>query len=312
MAHVLVTGAAGFIGAATVTALQRDGHSVRATWHRQPPPATSDVEWRRHDLASGSAGLHELLGGVDSVLHLAARAHVTGPARWRAAPFLQVNVEGTRQLAAAARDAGVRRFIYLGSAGVHGSENLVEQGHPRPFRAGDAPHPADAYARSKLEAEVAVQEACREGNMQYTILRAPLVFGAGVAGNFRRLLRHLDRAWPLPAGPRPAPRTLACADILATALSRCISTRDVAGRVLLAGDFDVTVTDLAGRLARLLGRRLRLLHLPEVMLRGRALRSLTMPLLLDCAAYRAFTGTQPAPNLDAALERTVSWYRSQS
>lgn len=309
MERVLVTGATGFVGAATLAALRREGVVVRATWHRRPPARDAMCEWRQHDL--GAATDPALVEGIDTVLHLGALAHVTGAGRRHDAPFQRINAVGTRNLAAAARRAGVRRFVYLSTVGVHGSENIVVDGVPRPFQAGDPAQPADAYARSKLAGETAVVEACADGVMHPVILRAPLVFGAGVGGNFLKLVRHLDRGLPLPVGPRPAPRTLACVENLAAALVACVRVPVVARGTFLVGDHDVTVADLAGHLARLLGRRLRTLALPAFLLRGRALRSLTMPLLLDSTPFRAAAGWQPHVGLDAALASTVDWYRDR-
>lgn len=310
MERVLVTGATGFIGAQTLRALQAGGFAVRATWHRRPPPAAPGVDWRQHDLGAPAGSAGDLVAGVDTVLHLGARAHVTGPGRFRSSPFDRVNVQGTRHLAVAARRAGVRRFIYLGSAGVHGNESAVVDGVPRPLRADDPFHPADAYARSKLAGETALVEACAGGAMQHVILRVPLVFGAGVGGNFLKLMRHVDRGWPLPVASRAAPRTLAGVDNLAAALVTCIRSPGVAGRAFLVGDYDITVPDLARRLARLLGRPLRTLQVPDCLLHGRALRSVTTPLLVDSALFRAVAGWQPQLELDAALECTVCWYRT--
>jgi UDP-glucose 4-epimerase len=310
MGRVLVTGATGFIGAAALAALQRGGHIVRATWHRRRPAPAGVVEWHRLDLAAADDDLARLMDGVDTVVHLAARAHVTGPGRLRAAPFFCVNADGTRRLAEQARRAGVRRFVFLGTVGVHGSESDIVDGAPRPLRANDPIRPADAYAASKAAAERAVAAICT-GAMAFTILRAPLVFGPGTGGNFLRLVRHLDRGWPLPVGPWPATRTLVYAENLGEALATTVAAPAVTDSAFLLGDFDVTVTDLAAALAGALGRRLRTVRLPAWMLRGRALRSLTRPLLADSTPFRVATGWQPRIGIEVALARTVQAYRGR-
>lgn len=302
--RVLVTGATGFMGAAAVQALGDAGYAVRATWHRRPPPAGAAVEWRREDLTG--AGDEELCTGVDTVLHLAARAHVTGVARWLPAPFQRVNAAATARLADRARRAGVRRFIYLSTIGVHGRASVIVNGAARPLRAEDPVAPADAYARSKAAGEAALSGA----GMETVILRAPLVFGPGVAGNFLRLVRHLDRGLPLPVGPLPALRSLVYVQNLAADLAACVTAPAVAGRTFLLADYDVTVTDLAQRLADLLQRPLRTVALPAWLLRGRALAALTAPLRVDGAPFRAAVPRNRTMDLDTALARTVAAYRA--
>ncbi len=311
MERVLVTGATGFLGGALLPALLRAGYAVRATWHRQRPDAgVTSVDWQQMDLPADGDRAANLLGGVDTVVHLAARAHISGMQRHWSNPFQRVNASATGQLAQQALQAGVRRFIYLSTVGVHGSESRVEQGKPVPVRDSDRFWPNSAYARSKLGGEQALVRVCSAGAMERVILRAPLVFGPGNGGNFLGLLRFLDLGLPLPVGSQPALRSLAYVGNFADLIVTCVRRQEVANRTFLFADFDLTVAELGGRLAKLLGRPLRTLRLPGWSLRGSALRSLTCPLLVDATPIRAASGWQPAVGLDAALAQTVAWYRT--
>jgi nucleoside-diphosphate-sugar epimerase len=106
----------------------------------------------RADLADPDAPLAPALAGQDAVVHLAAKVDVVGP--WR--EYARTNIEGTRRLLAAARDAGVGRFVHVSSPSVaHAGAALVGAG------AGPA-DPARArghYARSKAMAERVVLDA---------------------------------------------------------------------------------------------------------------------------------------------------------
>jgi nucleoside-diphosphate-sugar epimerase len=268
------------------------------------------VDWQPLDLLQEGEGAGGLLSGVDTVVHLAAHAHISGVQRYWSNPFQRANADATERLAQQALRAGVRRFIFLSTVGVHGSESRMGQGTPMRIRETDPLRPSSAYARSKLGGEQALARVCRGGAMEWVTLRAPLVFGPGNGGNFLRLLRHLDWGLPLPVGSRPAPRSLAYVENLADLIVNCIRRPEVANRAFLIADFDLTVAELAARLAALLGRPLRTLRLPDWLLHGSALRSLTRPLLVDAGAIRAASGWQPAVALDAALAQTVAWYRS--
>ena len=111
------------------------------------------------------------------------------------AAFRAVNVAGTKRLAHAAAVAGVRRFVFLSSIGVHGAETFG-----RPFGAADAPAPHSAYARSKLEAEQALHAIARRHGLEVVVLRPPLVYGPHAPGNFATLVRAVRRGVPLPLG----------------------------------------------------------------------------------------------------------------
>jgi nucleoside-diphosphate-sugar epimerase len=125
--NVLVTGANGFIGRALCKRLLADGYQVRGAVRSQEK---TEVGCLRSDVGGlramvGNIGPEtdwsEALDGIDRIVHLAARVHVM---RESAADplvvFRQVNVEGTKCLAIAAANAGVKRFVYISSVKVNG------------------------------------------------------------------------------------------------------------------------------------------------------------------------------------------------
>src|SRR5207244_12247884 len=109
----------------------------------------------------------------DWVMHLAALAHVSGPRfAWDRAAYQEVNAAGTARLVGAAARSGVARFIYLSSAKVNG-----EFTSSKAFSPHDEPNPADAYARSEWEVELAVRNPSIGSAMQWATVRAPLGYG---------------------------------------------------------------------------------------------------------------------------------------
>ena len=146
--RVLVTGARGMLGGAVARALAARGDEVTVL---QRGASGLPVREVRADLGDPAAPLAAALTGQDAVVHLAAKVDVVGP--WR--EYARTNVDGTRRLLAAARAAGVARFVHVSPSVAHAGDALV----------GVGPGPADPararghYARSKALAERAVLDA---------------------------------------------------------------------------------------------------------------------------------------------------------
>jgi nucleoside-diphosphate-sugar epimerase len=308
---VLVTGAGGFVGQPLCAQLERAGHEVRRALHRPAPDPEPD------SVVVGEVGANTdwtgALLGVEAVVHLAARVHILrDDASDPLAEYNRVNVEGTRGLALAAVRAGVRRFVFLSSAKVHGERSV------RPFRELDLTRPEDAYAVSKLEAEAALQTACAGSAVQWSILRPPLVYGAGVRANFLRLLRSVAHGVPLPLASIRNRRSLIYLGNLVHAAQACLERPRAAGRTFLVSDGeDLSTPELVRRVARALDTPVRLFPAPVWLLRGVgaiARRSATVERLvdslqLDIGAIRSALEWQPPFAVDDGLAETARWYR---
>lgn len=152
----LVTGAAGFVGKSLVRALKNAGERVRGL---DLAPCGAD------EVVVGSITdpdvARRAVEGVEAVFHLAANAQLWAK---RANVFDEVNRRGTLSMLDAARRAGVRRFVHCSSLTTLVGANTPRRG----FLADETVRlaPADMlgpYPRSKLEAEIAVDAAVREG-----------------------------------------------------------------------------------------------------------------------------------------------------
>ncbi len=144
MAFILVTGASGFVGGHTLPVLVARGHRVAAlvrsdaagleVVERLAPEQRPAVELRHGDVTDPDS-LPHAFDGVDAVIHLVAL-----PRDWDGGASLRlVNVEGTRNVLAAMRSAGVRRLVHQGALGVEDDPDLH-------------------YASSKARAERLVRE----------------------------------------------------------------------------------------------------------------------------------------------------------
>lgn len=308
--HILVTGASGFIGRALVTHLARCGHEVLAV-SRAPVVARGVASARVPDYTD-VARLTELLRGYHTVIHLAALAHqqLSGDAKAVAAAFAP-NVAGTYAIAMAGAAAGVRRFILISSIGVNGQRTDA-----RPFTEEDLPQPAEPYAVSKLQCEMALREvAAQNPLMDFVIIRPPLVYGPNAPGNFGRLLQAVaGRKW-LPLGQVESQRSFIGLDNLLDCIELCTRHPDAHNQLYLVSDGeDVSTAEFIRRIGRALGKPARLLNIPlspvrllaRLAGRGAQIERLVASLQVDSGKARRQLGWTPPLSLDEGLRRAAA------
>jgi nucleoside-diphosphate-sugar epimerase len=318
--RVLVTGADGFVGRYVCRKLVEAGYSLRAGVRNVDsiPGLQRAVPGLSDSASLGDLGanpeLRGPLGGVTAVVHLAARVHVMEESSGDPLQeFRRVNVAGTKSLARAAAEAGVRRFIFVSTIKVNGDLTSGE-----PFSVDMHPAPQGAYAISKWEAEEAIRSVAAESGLEVVIVRPPLVYGPGVRGNFLRLMSLVDRALPLPWPKGENRRSMIGARNLADFLVQCVDHPKAAGQTFLVKDSeDISTRELIARLARLLARPVRLVPVPASLIRLAA--SLTMKkeaagrvlnsLVIDSDRAQQLLSWAPPVTLDEGLAATARWYR---
>ena len=258
---ILITGQNGFIGKALFNLLQQQGHKVQGTVRSEQKTdkdivAVGDI--------SSTTNWTEALKDIESVIHLANRAHVLNDkAKDPLTVFRQVNVDGTIQLAKQAVESGVKRFIFVSSIKVNGE--FTDQ---KPFNVNDRPDPQDPYAISKLEAENALRKISKKSSMEVIIIRPPLVYGQGVKGNFQRLKRLVELGVPLPFASINNKRSLISLDNLIQILAKSISYPALANQILLVADEqDLSTPELIRKIATSINKPVRLFHFPPNLLK---------------------------------------------
>ena len=186
---VVVTGATGFLGRPLCSKLQESGATVRAA--SRTPQAGPWSDFVRVDLPAQLPS--NLFAGADVVYHLAGRAHAMSDSRADADLYRDVNVRGTAHVAGRAKDAGVKRFVFMSSVKVFGEPGREVVSENQERRA------TDPYGASKREAEDALMRL-HSPDFQVVVLRPALVYGPGAKGNLDALVRLLSkgRMPPLP------------------------------------------------------------------------------------------------------------------
>jgi nucleoside-diphosphate-sugar epimerase len=319
--RVLVTGANGFVGAATVRHLQQScDFEVRCAVRSGAPAVSSSLPTAETvvvgDINAGT-DWRAALEGVDVVVHTAARVHMMRETEADPlAAFRRVNTEGSVNLARQAARAGVRRLVFISSVKVNGEATPPGQ----PFRPQDpALCPDDPYGISKFEAEQGLREVAAATGLEVVVIRPVLVYGPGVGANFERMMKWVARGVPLPLGAiRANRRSLVGLDNLADLITCCATHPAAAGQVFFAADGeDMSTAQLITRVGAALGKPARLLPVPPALLqvgarlagRGAVAQRLCGSLQVDIELNRELLGWTPPFEMDGELRKTAEYYR---
>ena len=310
MEKFLVSGASGFVGAALCHALSKRNMSYVPCVRKRASGSARPAEFETGDL-SGVVDWTPALASVSVVIHLAARVHMMREsAADPEAVYRAMNVDATMQLAEQAAREGVRRFVFVSSVKVNG-----ERTDGRPFRADDVPAPQDAYGRSKLAAEEALQAWAERTGCELVIVRPPLVYGPGVRANFLRLMQLVKSGMPLPLGGIRNRRSMVALDNLVDFLLLCAAHPAAAGATWMVSDNrDMSSPELATMIGVALGRPARLLPVPAGLLaagasllgRRAAAGRLLDSLQVDVSPALARLGWAPPLDVETGIRRAVA------
>ncbi len=310
----LVTGANGFVGSMLCAELARRSYAVRLAVRNLTNLVGGDV------VAVGDIGLETVwdaaLDDIEVVIHLASRVHVMHETvADPQAEFRRVNVAGTEHLARCAAACGVKRLVYVSSIKVNGEETTG--GHI--YSEQDAPSPQDPYGISKWEAEQALQRVAHDTGLEIVIVRPPLVYGAGVKGNFAQMMRVVARGVPLPLASVHNQRELVYVGNLVDALVACATNPAAAGQTYLISDGEpVSTPELLRRLADALGVQSRVFPCPTALLKlagvmlgkSEQIARLLGSLQIDSGKIRRELDWKPPFSLQQGLEETAKGYSS--
>jgi nucleoside-diphosphate-sugar epimerase len=313
----LVTGATGFIGRALSLELVRRGYDTRCAVRDRTRATELPGQVVEVGEIDRETDWDAALGGVTTVIHLAARVHVMGEAAGDSlAEFREINVLGTKQLARVAADKGVQRIVYVSSIGVNGRNTKF-----KPFTEAGIVAPSSSYAISKYEAEQSLLEMSDRTGIEVVILRPPLVYGPDNKGNFLRLLKLVQRGFPLPLGSVTNHRSMVYLGNLVDALIVCAQHSGAVGKTYLVSDgSDVSTPQLICRIARLLNKPAKLWSVPPALLRmaGRVtgkspeVERLIESLVVDSSKIHHELGWSPPFSMEQGLAETVRWFKGKT
>lgn len=312
MTEIAVTGANGFVGSHLREELVERGFAVRGLVRPLPrgtdrlPTSQRLVEVDYEDMSV----LMRALKGADAVVHLVGHAHQSTA---DATMYTRVNVGYTRRVFEAAAEVGVPRFLFLSSVKAIGNRS------DEPYSEETTPNPEDAYGLSKLEAESSIRTLAAASGVDHIILRPPLVYGAGVKGNMRRLIAAIERGRPIPVTRSSAnSRSLISARNLASAIAEVLACTDPINDIFLVADgVDVSSMELVDVIARIANRRARTISIPSTALRvlativhqGPAAQRFLGSLQVDSTKFTTRFGWRPPQTLEEGLQEAIDGSR---
>ncbi len=186
MKSVLVTGATGFIGQSLCKALASKGVDLHVLGRSRPD---FDAKFHKWDMTDGIDA--EALAGIDTVFHLAGKAHALAETSQDSAEYFRINTEATEKLLQACKKQGVKTFVYFSSVKAAGDgvglmdESVLDE--------SDTP-----YGQSKRASEKLVLEG---GYVSHpTVIRPSMVYGNTGKGNLPKMIQAVrsGRFPPLP------------------------------------------------------------------------------------------------------------------
>lgn len=306
----LVTGATGFVGSWLCSELVAAGMPVRGVGRRPPAMPTPGVSYHQADLLDRT-GMRSALAGVESVIHLAARAHLMrDPAADPLLEFRRVNVEGTRTLLEEAVRAGVSRVVFASTVKAVGEVTGAV-----PWTEDTPARPVDPYGQSKLEAEELVCAARDSHGLHAPILRLPAVYGPRMKGNVLRLFRLVDRGIPLPLAAVRNRRSMAFVGNVAAAALAVLRSPPAQRELFFVSDGqDLSTPELIRAIGRALGRPARLFPVPPGLFRAfttAALQRLLGSLAVDSSKLIRMTGFVTPYRPEEGLRLTAEWFRGR-
>ena len=315
MSKILITGINGFVGQAVCKRLRRENLHMLAGTTRQPnfdrgpeqvplyhiPKIGPDTDWTH------------AVSGAEIVIHLAARVHIMRDNKSNPlAAFRRVNSEGTKRLAMQAAAAGARRFVFISTVKAAGEESPG-----RDLTEKDIAKPEDFYGISKWEAEQNLLDIAKTTKMEIVILRAPLIYGPGVKGNFYDLLKVVKSGIVLPFGSIKNNRSLLFVGNFADAIAIAANHPNAGNKTFfVSDDNNISTPELIDKMTLAMGRKSRIFKLPISLLkiigffvgRSAAIRRLTGSLTVDINHIKTHLGWHPPFSMEDGLKETTDWF----
>lgn len=318
-----VTGASGFLGKHLVEGLLSQNHRV-CLFVRDAQKIGSLVTNDKVDIIEGDLSnlpkIKEFAKKCHSIVHCAGHVSDWGEKEL----FVQANVIGTKNLAAAAITHKVTRFVHISTTDVYGYSNEVSD-EDTPFHKKGV-----NYADSKVDAELVIQSAINQG-LNATILRPGNVYGPGSHTLVVELIEGMKLGLFPTVHSREGLTALIYVSNLVDVIMSCLDRTDLKGQAFnIHDDLSINWKDYFSALAEISGKKVIFIPMPFSLLLnvaklcewfGTKIGIKQRPGLTKMAVYLFGTnhyysieraknvlGYSPGVNFDQSIKETSDWY----
>ena len=232
---ILLTGYSGFLGKIISRVLS--AHDIVRIGRDQKADITADI-----------SVLIPALPACDIVIHAAGKAHSVPKTLQEEQEFYTTNVQGTLNLLKAIEQAATlpAAFVFISSVAVYGKETGLLINEDSPLLA------ADAYGRTKVQAEEIVQYWCSRHQVRCVILRLPLIAGPNPPGNLRTMIIGIVGGYYFNIGGGIARKSM----VLATDVAAIIpKSAEIGGIYNLTDGDHPSFSELSALIAKQLGKK---------------------------------------------------------
>ena len=322
---VLVTGGTGFTGKALVKRLIDEGHEVVVLDYKEGLKTVEIRSWGA-EVIIGSVTekniVKNCMDGVDVVHHLAAAfRELDVPDSY----YREINVEGTRNVLAAAFDQKVKKFIYCSTCGVHGNIDHPPGGEDAPI------HAADYYQQTKYEAEPVVHEFFKKG-MKTVILRPAAIYGPGDPERFLMIFKRVVRGtFPMFGNGKTLYHPLYIDNLIDAFIAAMEDGKGDGEAYLIADEEYIEIEQLVRKVGEALNVDVKIPHFPflPLIIAGHICEKVCKPFRITPPIFprrvdwykqnRAFKidkakrdlEYQPKVGIDEGLRKTAEWYKNE-
>lgn len=231
---LLLTGANGFLGKATVKRLEKECQIIKLSRNSGDYQVSLDKE------------VPVFLETFDLVVHSAGKAHSTPKTETEKRRFYEVNVVGTKNLLKGLETVGIpKQFVFISSVSVYGQESGTQIVEEHKLEA------KDAYGLSKIEAEELVTKWCKRHNVVCTILRLPLLVGEYPPGNLGAMIKGIEKGYYFNIGGGKAKKSMVLAEDVAEFIP---NVAKIGGTYNLTDGYNPSFLELSNKISKQKGK----------------------------------------------------------
>lgn len=305
---IAVIGANGFIGQALSTELVKRGHNINSIVRKID---TNRSFFKKIDKIDKNTNWNNLIENVKIIIYCAGIAHNKFKNKKNIkSDYEDVSIDGIKNLVEQAAPLGVQKFIFISSIGVNGKDSFYPLTENSPYK------PYNMYSNYKIKTELLLLDLSKIHEIEFLIIRPPLVYDKNAPGNFNSLIKLIETGLPLPFKSIKNKRSFVALDnIVDFIILISLSTELKKSKYeifLISDDECFSTPELIYKIAEKINKKVILFPIPVFFLKlifvvcfkSKLIPSILNSLVIDNSKAKKKYGWKPVTNLDKQLNQT--------